>query len=73
MRFGVTLIAALFRGLLAVPGGGAVVDFLSRTPLPLLGEYVRLVRSLGYAYIFETWPDTRPDGSNATDRPTVTA
>jgi hypothetical protein len=24
------------------------------------------VRSLGYAYIFETWPDTRPDGSSPT-------
>ncbi len=63
IRFGVTVIAALFRGLLAVPGGDAVVRFLARTPLPLLGEYVRMVRSLGYAYIFETWPDTRADGS----------
>ena len=64
MRFGVTVIAAFFRGLLAVPGGDSVVRFLARAPLPLLGEYVRLVRSLGYAYIFETWPDTRADGSS---------
>ena len=32
-------------------------------PLPLLGEYVRLIRSLGYAYVWETWPQTRPTGA----------
>ena len=25
---------------------------------PSLGDYVRLLRSLGYAYVWETWPDT---------------
>jgi hypothetical protein len=65
MNFGVMLIAALFSGLLALPGSDSILRFLARTPLPLLGEYVRLVRSLGYAYIFETWPDTRADGSHA--------
>lgn len=64
MRFGVTVIAALFRALLALPGDEAILRCFARTPLPLLGEYVRLVRSLGYAYVFETWPDTRPDGSS---------
>lgn len=64
MRFGVTVIAAVVRALLALPGDDAILRFLSRTALPLLGEYVRLVRSLGYAYVFETWPDTRHDGSS---------
>jgi len=64
MRFGVTVIAAVVRGALALPIRTAVVGFLSRTALPVIGEYVRLVRSLGYAYVFETWPDTRPDGSS---------
>ncbi len=64
MRFGVTVIAATVRALLALPGDDAILRFLSRTALPLLGEYVRLVRSLGYAYVFETWPDTRHDGSS---------
>lgn len=63
MNAGVLLIAALFHLLLKLPGNDAILRFFARTPLPLLGEYVRLVRSLGYAYIFETWPDTRPDGS----------
>lgn len=63
MHLGVLLIAAVVRGLLALPGSSFLVSFLARTALPLLGEYVRLVRSLGYAYIWETWPDTLPDGS----------
>jgi hypothetical protein len=63
MHLGVLIIAAVVRGLLALPGSSMLVSFLARTALPLLGEYVRLVRSLGYAYIWETWPDTLPDGS----------
>lgn len=62
MRIGVLIIAAAVRVVMVVPGGGAVVGFLGRRPLPLVGEYVRLVRSLGYTYVWETWPDTRPDG-----------
>lgn len=65
MRLGVLLIAAVLRVALLVPGADAVLRFLARTSLPLLGEYVRLIRSLGYAYIWETWPDTRADGATA--------
>jgi hypothetical protein len=65
MRLGVTVIAALFRVLLALPGSDTTLRLVARTPLPLAGEYVRMVRSLGYAYVFETWPDTRADGSSA--------
>ncbi len=49
-------------------GRRTVVGVLARRPLPLLGEYVRLVRSLAYAYVWETWPDTtthRPPASTA--------
>ncbi|TPW11062.1 MAG: hypothetical protein FD127_3431 [Acidimicrobiaceae bacterium] len=67
MRFGVMSIAAIFRALLVLPRSDTLVKFLARTALPLLGEYVRLLRSLGYAYIWETWPDTRPDGSQPDD------
>jgi hypothetical protein len=55
---------------------GSTVDLLGRSigqqraltvvttlPLPLLAEYPRLVRSLGFAYIWETWPDTAVDGA----------
>jgi hypothetical protein len=62
MRIGVFVIAAIVRAAMLIPGGNAVVGFLARHPLPLLGEYVRLVRSLGYAYVWETWPDTLADG-----------
>lgn len=65
MRLGVTLIAAFVRAALLLPWPDAVVGFMSRTTLPLLGEYPRLIRSLGYAYVWETWPDTRPDGATA--------
>jgi hypothetical protein len=63
MRIGVFTIAAAVRVIMLMPGGRGVVGVLARRPLPLLGEYVRLVRSLGYTYIWEHWPDTRPDGS----------
>jgi len=58
IRLGVTLIAGLYRVLIAVPGGWHVATRLVERPLPVLGEYPRLVRSLGYAYIWERWPDT---------------
>jgi hypothetical protein len=62
-RFGIMVIGLLYRALLAVAVGRAVVRFLVARPLPLLGEYPRLVRSLGYAYIWERWPDTLPSGA----------
>ncbi len=62
-RLGVLLIATLVRPLLALPEQARVVQRLGRTRLPLFGEYPRLVRSLGYAFVWETWPDTAPDGS----------
>ncbi len=65
MRVGVLGVAGVLRLLLALPLGDAVVRVAARLPLPVLGDYVRLVRSLGYAYIWETWPDTRVDGAAA--------
>ena len=62
-RFGVLAIGSLYRVILAVPGGWHVARLLASKPLPLLGEYPRLVRSLGYAYLWERWPDLTPDGS----------
>jgi hypothetical protein len=37
---------------------------LMSKPLPILGEYPRLIRSLGYTYIWEHWPDTRTNGAS---------
>jgi hypothetical protein len=63
MRLGVAVIAAVYRLLVALPGGDSAVRFLATKPLPLLGEYPRLIRSLAFALVWETWPETRPDGS----------
>ena len=65
MRAGVLLIAAVLRVLLVVPRSPAIVRFVARQPIPIVGEYVRLIRSLGYAYVWETWPDTRASGAAA--------
>jgi hypothetical protein len=63
-RFGVTVIGALYRTLQLVPFGSVVISFLVARPLPIVGEYPRLVRSLGYAYVWEHWPDTLPSGAS---------
>lgn len=62
-RFGIIVIALAFRGLLAVPGGGRIARFVASRSIPVVGEYPRLIRSLGFAYVWDRWPDTLPDGS----------
>jgi hypothetical protein len=62
-RFGVMVIALCYRALIAVPMGCAAARFFMSKPLPIVGEYPRLIRSLGYAYVWEHWPDTAPSGA----------
>jgi hypothetical protein len=62
MHLGVGLVATVVGGLGALVGLDRVIGVLTRRPLPLLGEYVRLVRSLVYAYVWDTWPDTTTSG-----------
>ncbi len=62
MRLGIAVIALLVRLFASIAGQPRLL-WLSKTHLPLLGEYFRLIRSLSYAYIWEKWPDTRSDGS----------
>jgi len=61
-RFGVLTIGALVDVAGTVAGHDRTRRVVTRLPVPLLSEYPRLVRSLGYAYIWETWPDTTVDG-----------
>lgn len=61
-RFGVLAIGTVFRALMAVPGGWNICRMLMALPLPFVGEYPRLSRSLGVAYIWEHWPRTSPTG-----------
>lgn len=65
IALGVGVIAPCFRALLRIPGGRAVAGFLAAHPVPIAGEYVRLVRSLAYAFVWDEWPDARADGSLA--------
>lgn len=63
MKLGVGVVAVAVGGLGRLAGTTRLARFLGRRPLPVLGDYVRLVRSLGYAYIWETWPSTAADGA----------
>jgi hypothetical protein len=62
-RLGVLVIGAAFRALLALPGGWTLARAVTRLPIPLVGEFPRLVRSLGFAYVWEHWPATTPTGA----------
>lgn len=63
MRWGVLVIATTI-DLVRLVSSDRVIVRLSRLSLPLVGEYFRLIRSLSYAYVWETWPDTTPSGSS---------
>lgn len=61
MALGVAVVAVVVDGLTRV-GGDRAVRLVARRPLPVVGDYVRLVRSLATAYVWDTWPSTLPDG-----------
>lgn len=67
MYVGVMALGTAFRLALLV-GGDRVVRATAGLSLPLVGEYVRMIRSLGYAFVWETWPDTAPDGAPRADQ-----
>ena len=62
-RFGVLLIGRFLDVVGMVIGHSNVRRLVTTLPVPLLAEYPRLVRSLGFAYVWETWPDTTVDGA----------
>lgn len=62
-RFGVIVISQLVDLLGRIVGASRALDVAVRIPLPLLSEYPRLIRSLGYTYVWEKWPSTAVDGS----------
>lgn len=64
-KVGVLAVAMVLRCLIAAPGGRRVLGLLAARPVPLLGEYLRLLRSLTAAYVWEHWPATAPDGGRA--------
>lgn len=62
MRLGVAVLDRAMNLIVRIAGPGRFARF-AHTRLPLVAEYFRLVRSLAYAYVWETWPDTSHDGS----------
>jgi hypothetical protein len=66
LRVGVVTLAVGVGVANRLLGVGRTTDFLRSTHLPFVGELARLVRSLAFAFVWETWPDTRPDGAPAT-------
>jgi hypothetical protein len=64
-RFGVFVISVTIDLIGRLVGLERTATLVAAKPLPLLAEYPRLVRSLGYAFIWETWPDTQPAGEPA--------
>ncbi len=63
MTVGVGAVAGLVGAIGAIIGHRRLVEVLARRALPVVRDYVRLLRSLSFAYVWETWPDTAPDGS----------
>lgn len=61
-RFGVLMIGRFVDVAGMIIGHSNVRRLVTTLPIPLLSEYPRLVRSLGFAYVWETWPDTTVEG-----------
>lgn len=62
-RFGVKAIGVGVDILSRLAGVTRVINLVTKLPIPLLAEYPRLIRSLAFAYIWETWPATQTDGA----------
>ncbi len=65
-RLGVILLAALVGASERAVDPDRSTAWLRDTTLPFVGELARLVRSLAYAFVWETWPDTLPTGAPGT-------
>lgn len=63
LRLGVTLLAATIGVGERLAGRHRIDTFLRATSLPLIGELARMVRSLGFTFVWETWPSTSPSGA----------
>lgn len=63
MAAGVGTVATALAVASAALGRGRVIGLVAKLHPPLAGEYLRLLRSLAYAYVWETWPDTAHDGA----------
>jgi hypothetical protein len=65
LRLGVIGLAVGTAAAQRLAGVDRTTAFLRTTTLPFVGELARMVRSLGVAFIWETWPATGPTGAAA--------
>ena len=65
LRVGVVGLSAGVGVAQRVLGLDRTTRLLRTTRLPFVGELSRMVRSLGFAYIWENWPDSSPTGAPA--------
>lgn len=63
LRIGVTALSIGTGVGHRLAGVDRTTGFLRRTGLPFVGELARMVRSLGFAYVWETWPATSSSGA----------
>ena len=63
LRIGLVLVCTGVALAQRVAGLDRTTRLLQASRLPLLGELPRMVRSLAFAFIWETWPDTSPSGA----------
>jgi hypothetical protein len=63
VRIGVGIVGLAVAGAGRLVGGARLAAFLARKPLPVVGDYVRLLRSLAFAFVWDRWPDTAPTGA----------
>lgn len=65
LRLGVMLLSIATGLAQRLVGPERTTSFLRSTSLPFVGELARMVRSLGFAFVWETWPSTTPAGAPA--------
>lgn len=63
LQLGVITLSVGVGGMQRLLGHPRTVGFLRGTSLPFVGELARLVRSLGFTYVWETWPTTTESGA----------
>jgi hypothetical protein len=63
LRIGLVLVCTGVALAQRIAGVDRTTRALQDSRLPLLGELPRMVRSLAFAYVWETWPDTSPAGA----------
>jgi hypothetical protein len=65
LRLGLLVLSSAMGVAQRLLGLDRASGFVRGSTLPFVGELPRMVRSLGFAYIWETWPETSPTGAQA--------